>query len=222
METIRLFIGYDEREAIGTWVFLQSLRETTSYPVSVTMVGSKSVERDGTNAFIYSRFMVPYLCDFKGHAIFMDGADMLLRADLKELWDMRNDKAVQVVMHDYRTKHDRKYIGTDLEADNEHYLCKNWSSVVIWNNSHEFNRRMTPDFVAKQPGHILHRFSWIGPDDIGALPVEWNHLVGEYDENREAKLAHYTLGVPGFAHYAQSEFADEWRETLRRSQRGAW
>lgn len=222
MEPIRLFIGYDHREAIGAWVFLQSLRDTTDHPVSVTMIGSKVVERDGTNAFIYSRFLVPYLCGYKGHAIFLDGADMLLRADLSDLWALRNEKAVQVVMHDYKTKHPRKYIGTELEAPNESYPCKNWSSVTIWNCDHEYNRRLTPEFVEASQGPYLHRFMWLEHDHIGSLPADWNHLVGEYPENPAAKLVHYTLGVPGFQHYAKCEYAQEWRDTLRRSQRGAW
>lgn len=216
---IRLFIGYDAREAIGTWVFLQSLRETTKTPVSVTIIGSESKERDGTNAFIFSRFLIPELCNYDGHAIFMDGADMLLRADLAGLWALRSaESAVQVVKHDYKTKHPRKYVGTELEDGNVDYPRKNWSSVVLWNCGHPAHRALE----AAAPGAFLHRFGWLAGEAIGELPKEWNHLVGEYEPNPNAKVAHFTLGVPGFSHYANSEFADEWKHTLRRSQRGAW
>jgi hypothetical protein len=32
-----------------------------------------------------SRFLVPWLCNFKGHAIFADGSDMICLADIAEL-----------------------------------------------------------------------------------------------------------------------------------------
>src|SRR5690606_36000298 len=91
-------------------------------------------QRDGTNAFIYSRFLIPYLQNYKGWALFVDGADMIVKGDLAELWALRDKaKAVQVVKHDYRTKHPRKYVGTQMEADNRDYPCKNWSSVMVIN-----------------------------------------------------------------------------------------
>ena len=39
---------------------------------------------DGSNTFIYSRFLTPYLCGFDGWALFADG-DMVCRADIAEL-----------------------------------------------------------------------------------------------------------------------------------------
>jgi lipopolysaccharide biosynthesis glycosyltransferase len=73
--------------------------------------------------------LIPELMNFAGFAIFVDAADMLCRGDLTELWSMRDKNfAVQVVKHDYRTKHPRKYVGTELEADNQDYPRKNWSA----------------------------------------------------------------------------------------------
>ena len=45
---------------------------------------------------------------------------------------------------------------------------------------------------------------------VGELSPCWNHLVGEYDKNPEAKIAHFTLGTPCFEGYEDQEFADEW------------
>lgn len=168
---------------------------------------------DGSNAFIYSRFLIPSLEDYAGWAIFVDG-DMVCRDDIAKLWALRDDAyAVQVVQHDYRTKAQRKYIGTPLEAKNEDYPRKNWSSVILWNCAHPANRILTPDFVMNQPGSFLHRFSWLEDDDIGALPATWNWLVGEY-EPADCALAHYTLGVPGIKHYHRCDKAADWHRAL--------
>jgi hypothetical protein len=61
---------------------------------------------------------------------------------------------------------------------------------------------------------VLHRFSWLNDDEIGALPGEWNHLVREYKEDPDAKLVHWTLGSPGFESYMRDEHAWEWNAHL--------
>lgn len=169
---------------------------------------------DGSNAFIYSRFLVPSLEDFAGWAIFVDG-DMVCREDIAKLWALRDDTyAVQVVKHRYQTISGRKYIGTPLEARNEDYPRKNWSSVILWNCAHPANRILTPEFVGSQPGSFLHRFAWLEDVDIGSLPMTWNWLVSEY-EPHDCALAHYTLGVPGIKHYSGCDLADDWHRALK-------
>ncbi len=161
---------------------------------------------DGSNQFIYSRFLVPYLMGYSGHAIFIDG-DMILRGDIAELWALRqSDKDVQVVKHDYKTCMPVKYLG----ARNEDYPRKNWSSVILWNCSSFPNRRLTPEFVQHSTGSELHRFSWIDDDRIGTLPPEWNWLPDEYGPNADAKLLHYTLGTPCFQEFADTPQGNEW------------
>lgn len=220
---IRLFVGYDHRESVGTHVFISSVLNTCTMPVSITslhlpnLAGYREQHEDGTNAFIYSRFLIPWLCDFSGWAIFADGADMLCRADLADLWKMRHmGKAVQVVKHNYISQHPRKYIGTPMEAPNRHYDRKNWSSLMIIDCSSFLWRQMRPDTVSRMTGAELHRFSWIPDDRIGDLPASWNHLVLEQEHDQDAKIAHFTLGVPGFDHYRYCPFAEEWRNELKR------
>jgi lipopolysaccharide biosynthesis glycosyltransferase len=217
---IRLFVGTDPREAVGLHVFLQSVLAHTSLPVAITPL--TGMQGSGTNAFNLVRFMVPALCKFSGWAIWADGADCLLRADLEELWDLADSQyAVQVVKHDYQPKSDRKYIGTEMESPNEAYPMKNWSSVILWNCAHHANRALTKSFVRSQFGNYLHRFCWLADEFIGELPIEWNWL-DEYGENEQAKLVHHTNGIPGFSHYANAPHAEEWKKALRESQRGLW
>jgi lipopolysaccharide biosynthesis glycosyltransferase len=161
---------------------------------------------DGSNHFIYTRFLVPHLMEYAGWAIFIDG-DMIVRGDIVELWELRNSYMdVMVVKHDYQTRMPVKYLG----APNENYPRKNWSSVILWNCNSFPNRQLTPAFVQQATGSELHRFSWLADERIGELPPEWNWLPDEYGINRDAKLLHYTLGTPCFQEFADTPQGDEW------------
>lgn len=221
---INIYAGFDPREEAGTHIFVSSVLQRSTSPVCIVPLHLDlfrsfyaAGHRDGTNAFIYTRFLIPFLQDFKGWAIFADGADMMVRADVSELWALRDPyKAVQVVKHAYTTKHPRKYVGTKMEADNQDYPCKNWSSLMLVNCSHFAWRQMTPERIQQMSGPELHRFSWMDREVIGELPVEWNWIADEYGENPEAKLLHWTAGVPAFPHYAQAPHSDEFRAQLGR------
>jgi lipopolysaccharide biosynthesis glycosyltransferase len=209
---INIFIGYDHREAIAYHVCANSIIRHSSKPVSLTPLALKNMQdyeekhTDGSNQFIYSRFLVPHLMQYKGWAIFMDG-DMLLRDDIEKLWALRDEsKAVMVVKHDYKTKMTEKYLG----AKNENYPRKNWSSVILWNCEHPANAVVTPEFIQTATGAQVHRFTWLDDNLIGELPVEWNWLPDEFGANQEAKLLHYTLGTPSFHDFATTPMGDEW------------
>ena len=176
---IRIVIGFDQREAVAYHTFCQSILEKASAPVSFTplvlgsLKGFSETHTDGSNAFIYSRFLTPWLMDFNGWAIFADG-DMICLDDIAKLWALRDEtKAVQVVQHNYQTKALDKYLGNK----NENYPRKNWSSLILWNCAHPKHKLLTPEFVMKQTGAFLHRFTWLDDADVGALPKEWNWLT---------------------------------------------
>lgn len=212
MNPIPIFIGYDPREAIAYHTCVNSIIRNSSQPVAIVPVALNlfqdysETHTDGSNHFIYTRFLVPYLMQHEGWAIFIDG-DMIVRGDISELWNLRElDKDVMVVKHDYKTRRTEKYLG----AKNEDYPRKNWSSVILWNcNSHP-NRRLTPEFVQRATGAELHRFSWLEDRRIGELPKEWNWLPDEYGSNPDAKLLHYTLGTPCFHEFADTPQGEEW------------
>jgi lipopolysaccharide biosynthesis glycosyltransferase len=209
---INIFIGYDHREAIAYHVCANSIIRHSSKPISLTplaltnMQDYQETHTDGSNQFIYSRFLVPHLMEYKGWAIFMDG-DMLVRDDIEKLWDLRDDsKAVMVVKHDYKTKMTEKYLG----AKNENYPRKNWSSVILWNCNHAANKVVTPEFIETATGAQLHRFTWLADELVGELPKVWNWLPDEFGANQYAKLLHYTLGTPSFHDFATTPMGDEW------------
>jgi lipopolysaccharide biosynthesis glycosyltransferase len=217
MKPIPVFVGYDPREAVAYHTCANSIIRHASRPVAIIPLALnlfddyEETHTDGSNHFIYSRFLVPHLMEYTGHAIFIDG-DMIVRDDVVELWEQRDvTKDVQVVKHDYKTRMTEKYLG----APNENYPRKNWSSVILWNCNSFPNRRLTPNFVQQSTGSFLHRFMWLDDERIGELPREWNWLPDEYGPNPDAKLLHYTLGTPCFHEFATTPMADEWhREHL--------
>jgi hypothetical protein len=52
---------------------------------------------------------------------------------------------------------------------------------------------------------------------VGTLPEEWNHCVGYDDPRNDAKLVHFTQGVPFFLDTEGTEYVDEWRSELEAS-----
>ena len=221
---IPIYAGFDQREEAGYHAFTSSLLEHASAPFTVTPLHLPLFRsfyapgvRDGSNAFVYTRFLIPFLQGYTGSAIFCDGADMLMKADIAELWALRDPyKPVQVVKHDYRTKWPRKYLGTKMEAPNEDYPRKQWSSVMILNCMHMSWRKLTPESVQKMTGQELHRFSWLQEDEIGELPKEWNWLVQEDGPNPDAKLLHFSSGVPLMPAHANSPHAADYMRQVSR------
>ena len=220
---IHLFCGYDSREAVGWHTFVASVLRRASRPVAIHRLDACGLPQ-GTNAFTFSRFLVPSLCDFKGHAIFADASDMLMLGDLAELDDLFDPSlAVQVVQHDnYNTLHPRKYVGTSMECENRNYARKNWASLMLMNCAHSFWRPLTHNILSNTAGLSLLQFGGLRTEDgragkreLGSLPRCWNVLADEGQDINGAKLLHWTAGIPAFAHYANAPGADVWRAELQ-------
>ena len=213
MTPVRVFIGYDTREAAAFSVLGHSIHARASCPVSITPVRlselagvfAREVNPLQSTQFSFSRFLTPYLCGFEGWAIFMD-CDMLVLDDIARLWALRDERyAVQVVKHVHVPKEETKFLG----AVQTKYEKKNWSSVMLMNCSR--CTVLTPDYVNRASGLELHQFKWLEGDHlIGALPPAWNHLVGYDAPRRDASLVHFTIGGPYFQEYRDCEYAAEW------------
>ena len=217
---LRVFIGYDPREAVAYHVLAHSILRRASIPVSVAPVmlsqlrGLYTRARGPTESteFSLSRFLVPALSGYEGWSLFMD-CDMLCRTDIAALAaesGRHGDKAVLVCQHDYVPKSERKF----LNQVQTRYPRKNWSSLMLFNNA--LCRALTPDYINRASGLELHRFAWLRDDElIGSLPLEWNWLVDEYQANADARIVHYTLGGPWFPDYTHCDYADEWRDEFQ-------
>jgi hypothetical protein len=215
--SIRIFVGYDRREAVAFHVLSHSIHRRASSPVSITPVALTQLgglmwrerhELQSTD-FSFSRFLVPFLCGFEGWAVFMD-CDMLVLDDVSELWALRDDRfAVRVVQHDHRPEEATKFLGQPQTT----YEKKNWSSVMLFNCAR--CAALTSGYVNAASGLELHRFRWLEDEtSIGDLPHRWNHLV-DYDPPapvEELSILHFTNGGPWFDEYANCGYADLWFE----------
>jgi hypothetical protein len=192
-QPLRIFIGYDHRQAISYNVLQFSLFRRCSKPVMISPIylPTLPLTRTGLTPFTYSRFLVPWLCGFQGWAMFLD-IDYLCRADVAELFALTDDKYAVMV-----SKNVKRF---------------EWASMILFNCGHPANRVLTPEYVQDpQQCRAPHSIDWLPENLVGDLPREWNHLVG-YDAPRsDAKLVHYTQGMPIFEETSGSEYAEEWK-----------
>lgn len=211
MKPLHVFCGYDAREAIGFHVCVHSMLARASVPVSVFPLSSVGLP-EGSNSFTTSRFLVPWLMEFKGTAIFIDCADMLLEGDIAELAALADERfAVQVVKHlDYQTQHPIKYMGTAMQCENRNYSRKNWASCMVIQCGHPAWSDMTPERIASMRPIDLLQFRHIPDEAIGELPAKWNVLIDEGQESEGAKICHWTAGAPFLPCYSRSKGAPEW------------
>lgn len=187
-ELLRVFIGYDHRQPVAFSTLTHSLAKHATKPLAITplILGTMALRRVGLTPFTFSRFMVPQMSGYEGWALFLD-IDMMARDDIAELFALADDRyAVMVVKNKLRFE---------------------WASLMLFNCAK--CHMLTDEYV--ETAEKLHGIGWVAPELVGELPGEWNHLVG-YDAPRpDAKMVHFTQGVPGFPETKDSEHGDEWR-----------
>lgn len=221
----KIFIGYDSREEIAWKVARNTLLEHSSVPLEIIPIVQSNLRRRkiytrdadplSSTEFSFTRFLTPYLCDYKGWALFVD-CDFLFRKDIAQILDYTdNSKAVMVVKHDYTPKEFTKMDGCAQHP----YPKKNWSSCILWNAEAEECKALTPEIVNIQSGMYLHQFKWIAdPSRIGSLPITFNYLEGVYTaENEPDPVAvHFTRGGPWFPKWQHVDFNTEWNMAAMR------
>ena len=193
----RVFIGYDERQAVSYTALQHSILETASQPVSVTplILNTLPITRRGLTPFTFSRFLVPWLCNYEGHALFLD-ADMFLVSDICEMTQYFNDDhAISVVRSIAQFEQ---------------------SSVMLFNNAHPKNKILTPDFIQNTAGN-MHGLCWLEQGEIGEMDSKWNQLVGYQECRGTSGNLHFTMGVPAFPETSTSEFGQIWTDCAKRA-----
>ena len=193
----RIFIGYDERQAVSYTTLQHSILETASGPVSITplILSTLPITRRGLTPFTFSRFLVPWLCNYQGHALFLD-ADMFLVSDIYEMTQyFKDEHAISVVRSIAQFEQ---------------------SSVMLFNNAHLKNRQLTPEFVQNTDGN-LHGLCWLEEADIGEMDGKWNQLVGYQECRGTSGNIHFTMGVPAFPETSTSEFGQIWTDCAKRA-----
>jgi len=217
----RVYIGWDPREDIAYQVCKHSIHRLSKdievLPLKLDELKSKGLvtrldDLKAATQFTFTRFLVPYLNGYEGWAVFID-CDFLARQDVNKLFDLADDRyAVQVVKHEYNVQDGI----AKMDGQVQHaYPRKNWSSCMLFNCAHTKNKQyLYPEFMNKQEMKYLHRFEWLDDSEIGSLPIEWNYLVGHYNEAEYGKpsFIHYTLGMPFMPGYENCEYSNVWYE----------
>jgi len=215
---LKIFIGYDSREEIAWRVAKHSLLRHARGAVQVHPLKqstlrelglyTRPVDQSAATEFSLTRFLTPYLAAHDGWSIFCD-CDFLFTDDICGVLDGADPtKAVHVVQHDYVPS---KAVKMDGQAQTT-YPRKNWSSFILFNGRHRSVKALTPAVVNTQSPAFLHRLQWVDDADIGALPLTWNFLEGEYPKPADTpKVIHFTNGGPWFENWQDVDFADLWK-----------
>lgn len=152
------------------------------------------ITRRGLTDFTFTRYLPPYLCGYQGISVFMD-ADMLCMGDVHELREyVTGEHSVYVV------KNDEKF---------------EWASMMVFDN--EKCQALTPEWIDDE-ANKPQTFDWA--ESVGELPTEWNHCVGYDPERADAKLAHFTMGIPHFEEMRGCEYSQQWWDEYHSMIRG--
>lgn len=217
---MRIYIGWDSREQEAYDVCVKSIRRFTPN-VEIIPLKKQELEAAGvydkpndplaSTEFTYTRFLTPHLARlvrYRGWAMFVD-CDFLFTSDISELFALTDDRyAAMCVKHaDYSTG------GFKMDGKVQtSYPRKNWSSLILFNCDHPGTKVLTPDFVNRSYGSVLHRFSWLKDELLGELPPTWNWLEGTHEKPKEGppKAIHFTRGTPIFEGYHNVDYAELW------------
>lgn len=208
----KVFIGWDQRDALAYRVCEASILEHASIPVEIIPLKDWELRQKGcywrayhvdprgqmwdmkdgrpfSTNFSFTRFCVPWLADYRDELVVFCDADMLWRGDVAELLCLV-DKTMPVscVKHDHRPAEQVKMDGVMQTI----YSRKNWSSLMVMNPSK--CQSLTTYAINNQAGSWLHAMCWA--EEIGDIPEEWNWLEGWSPPETDPKVIHYTRGSP--------------------------
>jgi|SRR6185369_14980445 len=239
-EPINVFIGWDSRESVGSYVAAHSIKKRTHHPINIRYLKHRELRKAGhfarpwivngsegewtdlvdgktfSTEFSHTRFLVPHLMGYKGWALFMD-ADMIFLSDIRKLFSFCDPKyAAMCVKHVYPPTSDK----TKMDGRTQRfYHRKNWSSFVLWNCAHPANIEITPEKVNFLSGRDLHSFCWLDDMQIGNIPYTYNYISGispKMPVNSSGLNAgkpdviHYSDGGPWFEECQEVPFAELW------------
>ena len=173
MNEVRVFIGHDYRQPLSYNVMRYSIERHGSSNVVVRglFLDKLPIKRVGASDFTYTRFLVPWLCDYQGYAIFCD-EDQVVVDDISNLLGIAKAQKVAVSVNQDQPRFE-------------------WPSVMVFDctKCHE----LTPEYIEGKSNN-LYNMAWA--DGVGSFPPEWNHAVGIAATRQDAKLYHFTQGIP--------------------------
>ena len=225
---LNVYIGFDSSnygQELAYEVCKRSIEKNTRHDITIhKLVKSDLVNRniftrndtDGSTEFTYTRFLVPYLNNYEGYALFCD-SDFLWECDINELFEnFSNPKyALACVKHTYSKCKCPNKMDNKVQ---EWYPRKNWSSLMLFNCSHSSTRNLSLENVNNKSAKWLHRMEWCKDYKILEIPKSYNYLVGYYDDEH-IKALHFTDGGPWYPKYKNVLYADRWIKYLNNEEK---
>lgn len=216
---MKVFVGYDTAAQIASETCIESLKRFIPVSDIVPLItpllraqGDYWRPHTGTEStdFTYTRFLVPYLANYEGVAVFCDGDFFWRKSPLDLLKYHDPQYSVQVVKHDLGPENlaPMKMNGKPQVW----YPKKNWSSLMMFNCAHEFAQNLNRGLVSTAAPSYLHGFGWsYDIDQSPSLPLSFNHLAGYGYKEPDPHAVHFTDGGPWLGkNYETIEYADEW------------
>lgn len=211
-EPLRVFIGYDSRWPDVSHVLAYTIKKNIGFETSIKylilsdlindgLIWRKDLDK-GSTEFTYTRFLVPYLCNFKGTALFLDNDMLCLGPSYNLNYIKRSVCSLTVVQNKQEILSETKMYGCKQIP----YERKNWSSLMLMNC--EKLTHWTTEFVNIENGLNLHQFRSLKDNEIGRLPSFYNQL--DRIKNKKEGFLHYTSGGPWFKEYRECPHADLW------------
>ena len=229
MDKHNIYIGFDSTNYGQHLAYEVCKKSILKYNKSNNIIINKLVKKDletqnifnrndntGSTEFTYTRFLVPYLNNYKGWALFCD-SDFLWFCDVDEIFDKYNDEkyAVYCVKHTYQNcNHTLKMNGKKQEW----YPRKNWSSLMLFNCSHPSIKNLSVDNINQKSPQWLHRMEWCKENEIGEIDTRYNYLINYYSDN-DYKVLHYTDGGPWYLNHRYSLYSNKWLNYLTNNEK---
>ena len=216
---MKIFVGYDSSQPDAYLVCKHSILKHNPHAEVIPLIRSKLEEAGiysrphdelSSTEFTFTRFLVPFLTDYTGWALFVD-CDIVFNVDVQQLFDQADNKyAIMCVKHEYEPQEQVKMDGRPQTS----YPRKNWSSVMLLNCAHPSLQALTPETINTDviPGIFFHSFKWLEDKYVGELDHTWNYLVGVYNDIEMPNVIHYTSGGPWFEQWADCEFSEVWKQ----------
>lgn len=175
-----VFIGWDRSFPEPAKVAAYTMRKHSSAPLEIRFLDlrhlqdcydfHRPVDPKASTEFSFTRFLVPYLCGYKGLALFVDN-DVAFFDDIARVLHLpMDDLALRCVQQNYQPTTAVKMYGAPQEA----YPRKLWSSLMLLNCSRL--KLWTKNAVETWTGAQLHRFEGIPDSEIGEIAPDWNEV----------------------------------------------
>jgi lipopolysaccharide biosynthesis glycosyltransferase len=189
MSPVRVFIGLDKRQPVAANVLASSIVRHASKRVQIEFLKLDwmPVQRRGLTDFTYSRYLVPWLCDYQGKAVFLD-ADMIVLGDICELEQYA--APVSVVQNRLRFE---------------------WPSMMVFNC--ELCTELTLRAVEEGKPQT---FSWASSIGALPAEWNFCVGYDQKPEVTP-KLIHYTQGIPCWPETQNCDYAEVWKKEARMS-----